>query len=80
MVSPHESTVERASGCTVMPGAGVLAVLMERASGNSVVKPVMSRVIGCGSYAWTIGICGPMPNTWPIGFSSITRSSSSVMP
>ena len=51
-----------------------------RVSGNSVVMPAMSRVIGCGSYCCTIGTWGPIPNSCPIGLSSMTRSSPSVKP
>ena len=75
---PSESGVVLASGCTVTPAGGVLAVSTLRVSGNSVVMPAMSRVIGCDSYCCTIGTWGPMPNSRPIGFSSITRSSPSV--
>ena len=53
---------------------------MLRVSGNSVVKPAMSRVIGCGSYCCTIGTWGPIPNSCPIGLSSMTRSSPSAKP
>ena len=40
----------------------------------------MSRVIGWDSYCWTIGTSGPMPKSRPIGFVSMTRSSSSWNP
>ena len=44
------------------------------------MTPPMSLVIGCGSYWPTTGTSGPTPKTWPIGFSSMTTSSSTVTP
>ena len=79
-VSPQLCWLVLASGWTVTPCTGVFAGSTERDSGNAVMTPPISRVIGCGSNCWMIGTSAVAPKRRPIGFSSITRFSPSSMP
>ncbi len=62
-VSPHDCRLVWASGEACTPFGMDLAGSTERLSGNRVITPPMSLVMGCVSYWPTTGTSGPTPKT-----------------